>query len=92
MPESQVGAIRALIEEGALSKATKLLLSRGLADTQDPSVEGKLLGLHPSDFPHLVAGADLPAQPPENFDFGLKKSHKNLTPQVLGGGGPVDPP
>jgi hypothetical protein len=31
MPESQVGAIRALIEEGALSKATKLLLSRGLA-------------------------------------------------------------
>ena len=32
MPASQVGRIRALIEEGALSKATKLLLSTGLAD------------------------------------------------------------
>ena len=42
MPESQVGAIRALIEEGALSKATKLLLSRGLADSQDPSLVGSL--------------------------------------------------
>jgi hypothetical protein len=52
MPESQVGAIRALIEEGALSKATKLLLSRGLADSQDPSVEGKLRALHPKADPH----------------------------------------
>ena len=61
MPESQVGAIRALIEEVALSKATKLLLSRGLADSQDPSVEGKLRALHPISQPHLVAGADLPS-------------------------------
>ena len=61
MPESQVGAIRALIEEGALSKATKLLLSCGLADSQDPSVEGKLRALHPNASPHVVAGVDLPS-------------------------------
>ena len=41
LPASQVGRIRALVEEGALSKATKLLLSTGLADSTDPSVCGK---------------------------------------------------
>jgi hypothetical protein len=36
------GVIRALVEEGALSKATKLLVSTGLANSQDPSVERTL--------------------------------------------------
>jgi hypothetical protein len=48
MPESQVESIRALEEEGALAKAAKMLLSTGLADTQDPTVEGKLRALHPA--------------------------------------------
>ena len=61
MPESQVESIRALVEEGALAKAAKMLLSTGLADAQDPTVEGKLRALHPAGAKHLVAGADLPS-------------------------------
>ena len=61
MPESQVEMIRVLVNEGALSKATKLLLSQGLANSQDPMVEKTLRGLHPQALPHLVAGDSLPA-------------------------------
>ena len=60
MPGSQVVAIRTLVEEGALSKATKLLVSTGLANSQDPDVERVLRDLHPQAQPHLVAGDDLP--------------------------------
>ena len=61
MPESQVEMIRALVGEGALSKAAKLLTSQGLANSQDPIVESALRGLHPQALPHLVAGGALPA-------------------------------
>jgi hypothetical protein len=60
MPASQVGAIRALVEEGALSKATKLLASTGLADVTDPGVERVLRELHPAAQPHLVADNNMP--------------------------------
>lgn len=67
MPTSQVGKIRSLVEEGALSKATKLLLSTGLANSQDPEVERVLRELHPPAHPHLVAGEDLPVSKPNSF-------------------------
>ena len=57
---SQVGKMRALVEEGALSMATKMLVSTGLANSQDPSVEQALRDLHPDALPHFVAGNDLP--------------------------------
>ena len=67
MPPSQVGKIRALLEEGALSKATKLLVSAGLANSQDPGVEQVLRDLHPPPLPHLVAGAYLPQSTPNKL-------------------------
>lgn len=67
MSMSQVGAIEALVEEGALSKAAKLLVSTGLANSQDPDVERVLRDLHPQAQPHLVAGADLPKHAPNNL-------------------------
>ena len=60
MPRSLVGKIQSLVEEGALSKASKLLLSTGLANSQEPGVERVLRDLHPPALPHLVAGVDLP--------------------------------
>ena len=60
MPQSQVDMIRSLVSEGALSKATKVLLSQGLANSQDPAVEKALRDLHPQALPHLVAGSALP--------------------------------
>ena len=60
LPESQVEKIRALVEEGALSKATRLLLAAGLANSQDPDVERKLRELHPTALPHLIAGGAIP--------------------------------
>ena len=66
LPASQVGRIRALIEEGALSKATKLLLSTGLANSSDPSVRQALMDLHPPAQPHLVPGDDLPTEVASN--------------------------
>ena len=69
LPASQVGRIRALIEEGALSKATKLLLSEGLANSSDPSVRQALLDLHPPAQAHLVPGDDLPTYIASNAAF-----------------------
>ena len=63
----QVGKIRALVEQGALSKATKLLVSTGLANSQDPSVEQALQDLHPEALPHLVGGDDLPRTIPNSL-------------------------
>ena len=54
------GAIRtihSLVEEGALSKAAKHLLSEGLADASDPSVLERLRALHPTA-PPVVTGGD----------------------------------
>jgi hypothetical protein len=64
MPTAQVGKIRALVEEGALSKAAKLLLSQGLADSRDPTVDRVLRELHPPPQPHMVAGDALPSSAP----------------------------
>ena len=64
MPVDQVQMIRAFVEEGALSKATKLLLSDGLADSRDPRIEKALRDLHPAAAPHLVASESLPASVP----------------------------
>jgi len=43
LPPSLLRRIRALIEEGALSKATKPLVSTGLADSLDPAMKKALV-------------------------------------------------
>jgi len=48
LPPGMVSTIRGLVEEGALSKAAKHLVSEGLADTDDAAVSTKLAALHPS--------------------------------------------
>ena len=62
-----MGKIRSLVEEGALSKAAKLLVSDGLVNSQDPGVERALWDLHPQPLPHLVAGDDLPTSVPNSL-------------------------
>ena len=51
LPASSIHGIRNLVEEGALSKAAKHLLSEGLADVTDPQVLEKLRALHPAGEP-----------------------------------------
>jgi hypothetical protein len=63
-----VRTIRGLIEEGALSKAAKHLLSEGLADVADPSVLERLRALHPSA-PPVLTGENHPL--PAFIDTGL---------------------
>ena len=46
LPGSVVDTIRGLVQEGALSKAAKHLLSEGLADSTDPAIAEKLRQLH----------------------------------------------
>ena len=48
--------IRSLVEEGALSKAAKHLVSEGLADATDPQVIEKLRSLHPTAEPVATGG------------------------------------
>ena len=67
MCASQIGKLRALAEERALSKAAKFLTSTGLANSQEPDVEQAPRDLHPSPLPHLVAGAGLPPSVPNNL-------------------------
>ena len=62
LPASDVGRIRTLVEEGALSKATKQLLPTGLADSRDPRVQRALVDLHPPSQPHLAPRDDLPVE------------------------------
>jgi hypothetical protein len=57
------------LRQHSLSKATKLLLSTGLANSQDPGVKQALLDLHPVSHPHLVMGADLPMDVASNVTF-----------------------
>ena len=57
LPKSVVQTIRGLVEEGALSKAAKHLLSTGLADASDPAVVKRLQGLHPNA-PPIATGGD----------------------------------
>ena len=51
LPESVCRQIRSLVEEGALGKASNLLLSRGLHDSNYPGVLRTLAGLHPVGLP-----------------------------------------
>jgi hypothetical protein len=46
-----------------------VLLSAGLADSTDPGVRQALTELHPQGQPHLVLGADLPAEVASNVAF-----------------------
>ena len=46
--------IRTLVAEGALSKACKHMLSKGLYDPADPRVWAKLQELHPRA-PHWIS-------------------------------------
>ena len=47
VPEEVVSRVSALVGEGALSKACKVLLSTGVWDPEDPRVSRKLQDLHP---------------------------------------------
>ena len=60
LPRGVVDTIRGLVEEGALSKAAKHLLSEGLADTKDSAVTEKLHSLHPDRPPVNLEAAGLP--------------------------------
>ncbi len=64
LPASVVATIKGLVEEGALSKAAKQLISRGLADASDPAVNSKLRDLHPDGPPVVLGTAELPMQMP----------------------------
>ena len=65
LPRGVIQAIRGLVEEGALSKAAKHLLSTGLADADDPVVLERLRTLHPQAAP-IVTGSDTPL--PDHID------------------------
>ena len=92
MPAAQVGKIRSLVEEGALSKATKLLVSTGLANSQDPEVERLLRQLHPPALPHLVASADLPESKPNGFADDGEQGGTTGIPSGPSELGPQSPP
>ena len=51
LPRSVVTAVEGLIDEGALSKAAKHLVSEGLADSGDADVRQRLRDLHPPPWP-----------------------------------------
>ena len=62
LPRGVTEVIRGLGEEGALAKAAKHLISRGVADARDPEVATRLRELHPEGPPiALGQGALLPA-------------------------------
>ena len=69
LSQGMVDTIRWLVEEGALSKAAKHLVSRGLADRTDPEVAQKLRLLHPHA-PEVPLGGDstLPASIPTSLE------------------------
>lgn len=56
LPRRTVEVIRGLVEEGALAKAAKHLISRGAADTRDPDIAAKLRDLHPTA-PPVIRGS-----------------------------------
>ena len=60
LPQKTVDIIRGLVEEGALSKAAKHLVSRGVADAADAAIATSLRNLHPSR-PPLQRGEALPS-------------------------------
>ena len=68
LPRSAIQVIRGLIEEGALSKAAKHLLSEGLADASDPVVLERLRALHPAAAP-VATGGD--TNLPDHMDISL---------------------
>ena len=73
LPDSVINTIRGLAEEGAFSKATRHLVSEGLADVSDPAVLTKLRELHPTgtpvtytdSLPATCPDCDLPGEPEE---------------------------
>ena len=76
MQASHVSTIRALVEEGALSKAAKMLVVQGLADSENPVVEKALRELHPPAQPHLVAGDALPSAVQGNLAGDMEEAEK----------------
>ena len=70
LPKGVVETIRGLVEEGALSKAAKHLLSEGLADSHVPGVKERLRSLHPQRPPVALADAGLPETIPVDLTGG----------------------
>ena len=62
--EAFLGTLRALMKDGAFSKAVKHLLSDGLHDPLDPRVASKLDDLHPKRPPAKAEGV-----PPRPWDW-----------------------
>jgi hypothetical protein len=63
LPRSVHETIRGLVEEGALSKAAKHLVSTGLADSNDPATLESLNRLHPRADP-IPTGGNTPLPDP----------------------------
>ena len=76
MQASHVATIRALVEEGALSKAAKMLIAQGLADSENPVVEKALRELHPPPQPHMVAVDALPSAVQGNLAGDMEEAEK----------------
>ena len=74
LPSSVVDSLRGLIEEGAYAKAAKHLLSKGLANVDDPDVLSKLRALHPQGAP-VFLGDDYPL-PLSNTDSPTAEDHE----------------
>ena len=57
LPQSMVDTIKGLVQEGAMGKAAKHLLSEGLADSTEPAIAEKLRLLHPTGTPVSLGDA-----------------------------------
>ena len=82
IPEDVVSRVSALVGEGALSKACKVLLSTGVWDPEDPRVSRKLQDLHPvtgqPDLSTQALGTDLDSLPRFHWDMTAKGKAERL--------------
>ena len=73
LSKATIGTVKALVAEGALSKAARHLVSERLADIYDPAVVAELRRLHPNaplpTVPLRVRGLDLPDIPADPNDL-----------------------
>ena len=70
--------VKALVSEGAISKASKHLISRGIAKVDDPGVREALAALHPEHMPVSVSD-DLPKVIPADLLQGTDLTWESLS-------------
>jgi hypothetical protein len=61
LSRGEIESIRGLVEEGALSKAAAVLVSKGIADVRVGAVSDRLIALHPAHGADLGPQGDLPS-------------------------------